>query len=185
MMPRPLAEIQEFCEGKTICLIGNADSVLREKREIDSFDVIGRMNRGAPTGKEEFIGSRTDILFLSTHMSGKNIRDSFDPQHVVWMTICHRLASSWTIENAVQNPKGDWKALYKKLSINPTTGLMSLNFILKHINFKSLVIYGFDFFATKTWYNTQIDSGQKHSGEKEKGLFMEMIEDRPNVRFVP
>lgn len=185
MMPRPLAEIQEFCEGKTICLLGNADSVLRKKREVDSFDVIGRMNRGAPAGKEEFIGSRTDILFLSTHMSGRNIRNSFDPQHVIWMTICHRLASAWTIENAVQNPKEDWKTLHKKLSINPTTGLMALNFILRHLNFKSLVIYGFDFFATKTWYNMEIDSGQKHSGEKEKVLFMEMIKDRSNVRLVP
>jgi len=184
MMPQPLAEIQEFCKGKTICLLGNADSVLREKRDIDSFDIVARMNRGKPEGKEEFIGSRTDILFLSTHMSGRDIQKSFKPQHVVWMTICHRLASSWIMENAIQNPKEDWKMLHKKLSINPTTGMMALNFILKHVDFKSLVIYGFDFFATKTWYNTQIDSGQKHSGEKEKVLFLEMIKDRPNVRLI-
>ena len=61
---------------------------------------------------------------------------------------------------------------------------MALNFILKHLDFKSLTIYGFDFFTTKTWYNTRVDSGQKHSGEKEKDLFMGMIKDRPNVRFL-
>jgi hypothetical protein len=61
---------------------------------------------------------------------------------------------------------------------------MALNFILQHIDFKSLDIYGFDFFKTKTWYNTRIDSGQKHSGEKEKALFMKMIKDRPNVRLL-
>lgn len=184
MMPRPLVDIQEFCEGKTICLLGNADSVLQKKKNIDSFDIVARCNRGTPKGKEGFIGSRTDILFLSTHMSGKNIQKAFSPRHVVWMTVCHRLASAWTIENAVQNPKEDWKALHKKLSINPTTGLMALNFILKHLGFKSLVIYGFDFFATKSWYNSQIDSGQKHSGAKEKVLFMKMIKERPNVRFM-
>ncbi len=183
MMPQPLADIQKLCNGKTICLLGNADSVLCKRRNIDSFDVIGRMNRGTPKGKEAFIGSRTDILFLSTHMNGKNIHNSFDPRFVVWMTVCHRLASSWVIKNAIQNPREDWHALYKELSINPTTGIMALNFLLKHIDFKSLDIYGFDFFATKTWYNTKIDSGQKHSGEKEKGLFMKMIKDRPNVRF--
>jgi len=61
---------------------------------------------------------------------------------------------------------------------------MALNFILKHIDFKSLTIHGFDFFTTKTWYNTKIDSGQKHSGKKEKALFMEMIKDRKNVKFL-
>jgi len=179
-----LVEIREFCKNKKICILGNANSVLNEKKNIDSFDVVGRMNRGAPQGKERFIGNRTDILFLSTHMSGENIRKLFNSRFVVWMTACNRLASSWTLKNAIQNPPDDWDALYDKLSINPTTGMMSLNFLLKHIDFKSLTIYGFDFFHTKTWYNTKIDSGQKHSGEREKTLFMKMIKDRSNVRFI-
>ena len=179
-----LAEIREFCKNKKICILGNANSVLNEKKDIDSFDVVGRMNRGAPQGKERFIGNRTDILFLSTHMSGENVQKSFDPRFVVWMTACNRLASSWILKNAIQNPPNDWDALYDKLSINPTTGMMSLNFLLRHIDFKSLTIYGFDFFTTKTWYNTKIDSGQKHSGKKEKTLFMKMIKDRANVRFL-
>jgi len=184
MMKRPLNEIQEFCRDKTNCLLGNADSILRRKKDIDSFDIIGRMNRGMSKGKEGFIGKRTDILFLSTHMSGENIKNSFDPNFVVWMTACNRLASSWVMKNAIQNPKEDWNALHAKLGINPTTGIMALKFILKHIDFKNLVIYGFDFFTTKTWYNTKIDSGQKHSGEKEEVLFMEMIKNNPKVKFV-
>ena len=179
-----LTEIQEFCRDKRICILGNANSVLNKKKDIDSFDIVGRMNRGTPRGKEAFIGSRTDLFFLSTHMSGENIRNSFNPRFVVWMTACNRLASSWVLENAIQNPIEDWDALFDKLSINPTTGIMALNFILNHIDFKDLTIYGFDFFTTKTWYNTKIDSGQKHSGEKEKTLFMEMIKDRPNVRLI-
>ena len=184
VIKQSLTEIQGFCKDKRICLFGNANSVLKEKRDIDSFDIIGRMNRGTPHGKEKFIGSRTDILFLSTHMSGENIRNSFNPRFAVWMTVCNRLASSWTLRNAIQNPTKDWDALYDKLSINPTTGLMALNFILKHIDFKDLTIYGFDFFTTKTWYNTRIDSGQKHSGQKEEALFMGMIKNKKNVRFL-
>jgi len=183
-MKQSLADVQKLCKGKRICLIGNANSILNEEKVIDSFDIIGRMNRGMPQGKEKFIGSRTDILFLSTHISGENIRKAFNPKFVVWMTVCHRLASPWVLKNAIQNPEEDWNVLYKELSINPTTGLMALNFILKHTNFKSLTIYGFDFFATKTWYNTRIDDGQKHSGEKEKVLFMKMIADKPNVKLI-
>ena len=77
----------------------------------------------------------------------------------------------------------NWNYLYKILGINPTTGMMALYFILKHIDFKNLTIHGFDFFATKSWYNTATDSGQKHSGEKEKVLFMEMIKNNPKVKF--
>jgi len=183
-MKESLTEIQEFCKGKRICLLGNADSILHEKKDIDSFDIVCRCNRGNPHEKEEFIGSRTDILFLSTHMSGKNIHNSFNPHFAVWMTVCHRLASSWTMKNAIQNPAEDWNMLHKELGINPTTGIMALNFLLKHIDFKNLTIYGFDFFATKTWYNTKIDSGQRHSGKKEKILFMKMIEGNPKVKFI-
>lgn len=88
------------------------------------------------------------------------------------------------MNNAIQNPAEDWNDLFDKLSINPTTGLMALNFILNHIDFESLTIYGFDFFATRTWYNKSIDSGQRHSGKKEKTLFMKMIKDNPKVRFI-
>lgn len=182
---RLLTEIQEFCKDRRICLIGNADSVLKGKRKIDTeFDIICRMNRGSSRGKEQFIGRRTDILFLSTGMSNRNIQNDFFPKHVVWMTVCNRLACDWVLRNAIQNPPEDWRGLYKELKINPTTGIMSLNFLLKHIEFKSLTIYGFDFFKTKTWYNTKIDSGQKHSGKKEEGLFMEMIKGKKNVRFM-
>lgn len=183
-MDQSLLKIQKFCKGKKMCILGNANSVLRKKRDIDSFDIVGRMNRGTPKGREAFIGSRTDILFLSTHMSGENIKGSFNPRHVVWMTICHRLASSWTLRHAIQSPMDDWSALYRKLRMNPTTGMMALNFVLKHLDFKSLDIYGFDFFKTKTWYNTKVDNGQKHSGEKEEVLFMKMIKGNPKVRFV-
>jgi hypothetical protein len=87
------------------------------------------------------------------------------------------------MRNAIQNPREDWAALFKKLGINPTTGMMSLYFMLNHIKFNSLTIYGFDFFATKTWYNVKIDSGQKHSGNKEKALLKKMIEGKKNVRL--
>lgn len=183
-MKKDLTEIQEFCRGKRICLLGNANSILDEKKDIDSFDIICRMNRGTPQGKEEFIGRRTDIHFLSTNMSGAHIKLSFNPRFVVWMTVCNRLASPWTLRSAIQNPQKDWQELYEQLNINPTTGLLALSFILKRIDFESLTIYGFDFFATKTWYNTKIDSGQKHSGKKEKILIREMIAGRPNVKLI-
>jgi len=183
-MNKSLDEIQEFCKGKDICLLGNANSVLNEKKDIDSFDIVCRMNRGISQGKEAFIGSRTDILFLSTGMSGENIQGSFKPRFVMWMTECNRLATSWVLENAIQNPSKDWRELQKQLEINPSTGFLALNFFLKRIDFKNLTIYGFDFFKTKTWYNTKIDSGQKHCGQKEEVLIKEMLKEKWHVRLL-
>jgi len=102
----------------------------------------------------------------------------------VWMTECHRLAHPWVLRNGVQNPINDWRELKKKLSTKPSTGLMAVNFLLKHTKFKSLTIYGFDFLKTKSWYNTKPDSGQNHRGKEEEILFMKMIKNRPNVRLI-
>ncbi len=185
VMKRSLLDIQKFCKGKKMCIIGNADSVLKRKRRIDSnFDIVGRMNRGTPKGKEEFIGSRTDILFLSTGLSKRNVQSSFKPVFTVWMTECKRLAHPWVLRNAIQNPKMDWRELHKELGINPSTGMMTLNFIIKHIDFKSLTIYGFNFFKTKSWYNTKPDDGKKHSGQKEEKKIMKMVAANKNVRIV-
>ena len=184
MMKRSLRDIQKFCKGKKMCVLGNADSVLKRKKRIDSFDVVGRMNRGDPRGKEEFIGSRTDILFLSTGVSKRNIQSAYNPQFVVWMTECQRLAHPWVVRNATQNPKMDWRELRKELEINPSTGMMTLNFIIKYIDFKSLTIYGFNFFKTKSWYNTKPESGQGHNGKKEEEKIMQMIAANKDVRII-
>ena len=185
IMKRSLSDMKKLCKGKKIVLLGNADSVLRRKRKIDSFDIVGRMNRGDPRGKEEFIGSRTDILFLSTGVSKRGVQAAYNnPKFIVWMTECHRLAHPWVLRNAIQNPKMDWRELHKELGINPSTGMMALNFIIKYLDFKSLTIYGFNFFKTKSWYNTRPDDGKKHSGKKEEKKIMEMIAKHKNVKII-
>ena len=179
-----LTKIKKFCKGKNICVLGNADHMLHRKRDIDSFDIVCRMNRGKPQGKEQFLGKRTDILFLSTGLSRKSMELAYGLPLTVWMTVCHRLAHPWVLRNGIQNPLEDWYELKDKLTTKPSTGLMAINFILKHIDFKKLTIFGFDFFTTKSWYNTKPDSGLKHRGEEEKVLFMKMIKGKTNVRLV-
>jgi len=88
------------------------------------------------------------------------------------------------MDNAKNKPGIDWRELEKQLGINPSTGFLALNFFLKRIDFKSLTIYGFDFFKTKTWYNTKIDSGQKHCGQKEEVLITEMLKEKWHVRLL-
>jgi len=181
-----IKDIQKLMNNKTICLIGNSRSILKNEKDIDIYDVICRCNRGKPQGKSKYIGSRTDILFLSTKIDGVRLQRNFNPRFIIWLPPGRKRVTPFVKNNAYFVPKEEWQILYDKLSgeYRPSTGLMALNFILNHLEFKKLIIYGFDFFKSGTWYH-QIKSGvhEAHNPEEEKKIIIEMIKNRPNVEM--
>lgn len=58
-----------FFEGKRVCVIGGADTILMKKngKYIDEYDVIVRINKGIELieKQKEYLGSKTDYLFHS------------------------------------------------------------------------------------------------------------------------
>ena len=181
-MIKDLTTLQQFTDNKNIVLLGNARSILETKKDIDNFDIVCRINRGAPRGKEEFIGSRTDILFLATKMKGTQIETDFNPKFVVWTTVCQNLTTDWVKENAIQNVPEDWNELNNKIEKLPSTGFVTINFLIKHINFKKLTIHGFDFFRTGTWYHN-LKNQQWHCFKEEEILIKELIKNK-NVELI-
>ena len=183
-MKTNLIEIQEFLKNKSICLLGNARSILKNEKNIDKFDVVCRMNRGTPQGKTKYIGSRTDILFISTKFHD-NLRCNFNAKYVIWMTKSQGLATKWIKENAFQNPPEDWEELKSQFPDEklPSTGLLSIYFLLNHIDFKSLTIYGFDFFKSGTFYHN-LKEFPWHTGEIEKEIITKWISERDNIRII-
>lgn len=67
--------LDELVKGKTISLVGNASSILRtdQSNEIDSHDVVIRMNRGLPSLMRGKAGKRTDVLATAKY----------------WQDVCH------------------------------------------------------------------------------------------------
>jgi len=183
-MIKDLTNIQQFTENKNIVLLGNARSILTNEKDIDTFDIVCRINRGIPKGKEKAIGSRTDILFLATKMREEQITQNFDPRFIVWTTDSQGLALPYVMTYATQNPPEDWRTLYHRVQPDalPSTGYVAINFLLKHINFKSLTIYGFDFFQTGTWYHNLLNQ-KWHNGKKEEKLIKEMIKNK-NIELI-
>jgi len=177
-----LNPIIKYLENKEICLVGNASSILNTEKDIDKYEIVCRCNKGYPKGKEKYIGNRTDILFLSTKV--KNIEIEFTPKYTIWMTINARLASNYVKEHAFQNPFSDWIELQSNYSnnIRPTTGCMSLFFLVKYINFKSLTIIGFDFFETKSWYNTGFCT-KNHDKELEKKIISNLVNENDKIKI--
>jgi hypothetical protein len=182
-----LTEIKNYLKNKEICLLGNARSILRNPKDIDKYEIIIRMNRGVPEGKERFIGSRTDILCTSTQNTNREI-SQFNPKYVIWMTPNTKLFPYWleVCHKTFQNPPEDWEELknfypYDKL---PSTGCITINFLLKHIDFKFLTIYGFDFFKTTSHYNSPNFKQSWHPYEIEEKLIRDMVNARPHAEII-
>ena len=65
----------------------------------------------------------------------------------------------------------------------PSTGCLAINFLLKHIEFKSLTIYGFDFFKSGTWYH-HLKNQCWHPVELEENIIKEMITNYKNREVI-
>jgi hypothetical protein len=187
-MKTDLNFIQEYLKDKTICLLGNAKSILKFKKNIDKFQIICRCNKGVPTNKEQYIGSRTDVLFISTKVSDYTIKHIFNPKFIIWTTRWGRkkLATSYILNNAIQNLIKDYNELLNLLpkKILPSTGFLALYFLIKHVKFKKLIIYGFDFGKTPTWYTLAVKPNAHHNMLLEKKLIQKLIENIPNVEII-
>ena len=112
-----LIEIQNYLKNKNICLLGNARSILLNKKNIDKYEIIIRLNHGTPQTREEYIGNRTDILFTSTRLSDGEITQ-FNAKYIIWTS-----------------KDEDWRELKRNYpdKLLPSTGCIVINFLIKHI----------------------------------------------------
>jgi hypothetical protein len=177
-----LNNLKLYLKNKNICLLGNSKSILITEKNIDSYDIVCRINKGYPRTHEKYIGSRTDVLFLATRLEDIEIRREFHPQFVIWTTKSTELQSEWVRHNAIQNPVHDWEKVKSILTTLPSTGCIAIYFLLKYIEFKTLTIYGFDFFRSGTWYH---NTKQKwHNGELEEKYIMNLIKNDSRIHFM-
>jgi len=178
-----ITEIQYFLNKKNICLLGNSRNILNNTKNIDNYDIICRINRGSPIGKEKFIGSRTDVLFLSTKMEDTLIERIFTPKYVVWITKDTTKNNNWIKQHVIKTPPEDWQEVKDKLVALPSTGCTSIYFLIKHIDFETLDIYGFDFFKSGTWYHN-LKNQQWHDGNLEKEFIINLIKNNDKIQLI-
>ena len=189
-MKTDLTEIQNYLKDKNICLLGNASSIMNNKKDIDNYDIVCRINRGLPSGYEPYIGTRTDVLFTATKLRDEMIKQ-FNAKYVVWTTKCQNLTTPWLIKNAIQNPPEDWeslKSLYTEGKL-PSTGIVALQFLVKYINFKTLTLCGFDGFFSGTFYHKKKENGEMfkqdwHDGQFEKEFIYRTFLKHSNIYWV-
>ncbi len=180
-----LAEIQSFLEDKTIAIIGNSESLLRERHgeAIDAFDAVIRINCGIPLGRRKALGSRTDILALALALSQYDIEKCFHPEFIMWMTPKREIMSPYLKEVAYIHDEQSWCELYDRVGSRPSTGCMMIDFIVRQTNYRAVGLFGFDFWKTKTWYIERSHIGP-HVPHFEEQYISELSQQFHNISLI-
>jgi len=152
-------KVDEVFHGKRVCLIGNAPSALKKKHPIDEYDVVCRCNTCIPRGESTFIGTRTDVIFTSISLPQATL-DAFGPLYTLWCTPKHdNITEEFKQRIDDKLPLRYWMDLERELGFRPSTGCMALYWLVRDVAFKTLDIYGFDFWETgKPEYDTPHDA---------------------------
>lgn len=187
-----LDELQFLCEGKSIAIVGNAQSLFTQKRaaEIDAHDIVVRMNKSvlAEPSVQAVIGFRCDIYTASgVGLVPLEYHRTQQPQTCYYMTTRKRETAP-TYFNFF--PEEMWEELQRELCLNkdeearPSTGIMTIYMILKTVKYKQVDIYGFDFWNTKTFYNPTLSVAATHNPSYEKEYVEKLLKQHDNVNFI-
>jgi hypothetical protein len=159
-----LEELQEYCKYKSIALVGNSSNILRKNKgkEIDAHDIIIRMNHSVNVIDKHYkdIGKRTDIydcevspLHLILKLTGMS-NAKYITRLIRWGDTSTK-ANETIVINSVNkiylgNPKVHQRLRKSHFNnkVKPSTGAALFNFLIEFTDFKSINLYGFDFFTS-------------------------------------
>ncbi len=193
---------------KEIIIIANGNSILDDKlgRQIDSFEVIGRINNFSTNGFEEYVGSKTDIWFNGANQ-GLKLRSDLDGKRIIVFVPAEILRRKGdTIHNRIQKRLGVKQIRYELIPernmryfeeisgvTRPTTGLNAILWALER--YERVIIHGFDFFiASQTHYNEAawkrwliekgiLKKGGKHQLQDEKAFVEKQIQEKKIIKL--
>lgn len=144
-------------KGKSVALVGNASSLFDRKygSEIDSHDVVCRMNRAAMlyTKFFEFLshGNRTDVWFVWRLKEYEFAKQVKRPDKIIQISPAEN-----TEETFIQFPEEKFNEYVEELKAVPSTGFCSLMYLLQS-GALSVTLYGFDWKKTPTFTDLSRD----------------------------
>jgi hypothetical protein len=156
-------DIQNLIKGKTIAIVGNAESILSKEEGImiDGFQVVIRMNYGfvyAPHLNRyvapKQLGKITTLVCAGNGQNILGCENKFPGMKgIVHMSGGNR-GGSWKQDSDkfYIYPLDLWEELKNLLTKRPSTGMMVIDMV-KNCNPDYVSLFGFDFKKTKTYYN--------------------------------
>jgi hypothetical protein len=184
-----LKRLEDMICDKSLAIVGNSESILSSNagQDIDGHDLVLRMNRGYVTGKSASIGSKTDIVAMSLAAEESEFVKGFPGAKAIMWTMPppwkYKRLPEWVKadKRTYMYPVDTWQALWDKLGHKPSTGCMVIDFIHEYTDPASVSIYGFDNWATKSWYIKKPYIGP-HSPEAEKA-YIEKVSKARKVKI--
>ena len=162
--------MKEWFEGKTVAVVGNAASIIQQKYgdEIDSVDVVVRINRGGyrfPQYRKQ-MGTRIDVWCMQNIRQNKSHFNTAHNKGVLKMQMDTESVSPKFIEMAdVVFSEEDRISLDNNLTKKSSTGLRVLYYVSKQ-NPAKVFVYGFDWKESYSWHERR--KCIAHNFEEEK-----------------
>lgn len=184
---RLLSALVPAIRNRRVALVGNARSLLGQPhgREIDSCDLVIRLNT-APDQEPGSHGTRTDWLAVSTIVPRQRIC-SLAPRRMFWMSPRRRLQAlavhGWRMPVSFF-PHSWWKDLAARLGSRPSTGLMTIDMLVRAGGYSRVVLFGFDFFQSPSLSPRGLAAPPPHDFRREEDHVRRLITARAGIHLV-
>jgi len=185
-------ELFTYLSGKTISLVGNAQSLLEKEQGelIDSSDVVMRINRGYPVDFKRH-GTKTNVVWMNNRFVGDKVISDYLRTSKFFYYVLEGGNNKSEIESCLI--KGDiynwhdvWNVHKPEMKKMPSQGYVIIYMIYKELDCK-LNLFGFDFMKTKIQMprpELHIDrTTSPHDFETEKRLVEQMFSERKDWRI--
>ena len=154
---RSNARMRAQLARQSVAVVGNAKSLFAAElgAQIDRHDIIIRLNKGfvqAPAAQ----GTRTDMVGLTPELSEGEVSAHFAPRHMLMLIPKmrhYRIFSRENVQNTLFYPFRWWLADRNLIGRRPSSGFMAISWLVRLGVAREIVLYGFDFGQTPTYYN--------------------------------
>lgn len=154
---RSNARMRAQLAGQSVAVVGNAKSLFAAElgAQIDRHDIIIRLNKGfvqAPAAQ----GTRTDMVGLTPELSEGEVSAHFAPRHMLMLIPKmrhYRIFGHENVQNTLFYPFRWWLADRNLIGRRPSSGFMAISWLVRLGVAREIVLYGFDFGQTPTYYN--------------------------------
>jgi len=145
--------VADTIQAKNVAVVGNASSLLDKQfgSSIDECDVVVRLNRGLIVDRESQ-GSRTDIFAATAKVSGAVVREHFNPDLIVWLSPYAKVPKFplGLVRKTYFTDLDSWNHAYELIDCRarPSTGFLMVALLRRLGGYRSIRLFGFDFFET-------------------------------------
>lgn len=181
--------LKEYIKDKSVAIVGNAKSILYNKKDIDKHDIIVRMNMADPREHKEYMGSITDIW--ATGLPQRKALEAYRALkfelivivHAAWKPQVIDPERNFIIYEYPESSQAKLQAKEQQMGGNfPSTGLRTIDMFVGLGSYKELYIYGFDFFATGD-ITTESTAPTTHYFNLEKEIVREFMSKDKRIIF--